>query len=240
LDFDGTLTPLVDDPGTVYLPDQMQRVLRALAAQPRVTLAVVSGRQRADVQARVGIPGIIYAGNHGLEISGDGFLFVEPQALAYREALEGVALGIGAQLDAIEGAFVEDKGLTLSVHYRQAALACEAAVRRAVEDALAAARQPLSLTVGAMVFEIGPRVHWHKGSALEWIRQRIAQRDVLALFVGDDATDERAFAALKDGITVKVGSSNATAAQYLVESPADVRRFLEWLAELLRAEPAGA
>jgi trehalose 6-phosphate phosphatase len=234
LDFDGTLTPLIDHPEQVYLSAQMQRVLRSLAHHARMTVALISGRQRADVQARVAIPGLIYAGNHGLEISGDGFIFVEPQALEYQESLQALAAEVMGRLEAIEGAFVEDKGLTLSVHYRRADATQFEEVRRSVHAALARASHPFVLTAGDMVYEICPRVYWNKGSAALWIQDRLAHPEILPIFVGDDATDEDAFTALRDGVTVKVGMYGDTAAQYDLDGPADVRRFLEWLAELMR------
>src|SRR5258708_23068160 len=75
LDFDGTLAPFVPDPGDAFLPPAIDRTLRDLAGHDSLALAIVSGRDRADLQGRVGIPGVIYAGNHGLDISGSGFVF---------------------------------------------------------------------------------------------------------------------------------------------------------------------
>ena len=89
----------------------------SLAEIADVTLAIISGRERADLQARIGMPGLIYAGNHGLEISGPGFIFVEPTAAAQVGTLQELADELTAKLQAIPGALVEDKGLTISVHY---------------------------------------------------------------------------------------------------------------------------
>lgn len=95
LDFDGTLTPYVEDPATASLGPPVQRVLRSLASHQHVSLAIISGRNRADVQARVGIPDLIYAGNHGLEINGPGCFFVEPTAVSYGQALPALAADLG-------------------------------------------------------------------------------------------------------------------------------------------------
>src|SRR5262249_5991479 len=108
LDFDGTLTPFVEDPATASLSPQMQRVLRSLAGHEGVSLALFSGRERADLQTHVGIPGLIYAGNHGLEISGDGFIFIEPTAVACGKALKELAADLAQALQHVPGAFVED------------------------------------------------------------------------------------------------------------------------------------
>jgi trehalose 6-phosphate phosphatase len=193
-------------------------------------MMVISGRERADLQARVGVPGLIYAGNHGLEISGPGLLFVEPTAVACRSALQALAADLGKRVAAIPGAFVEDKGLTLSVHFRQAPASAAETLRQTVHSALANASHPFQLTTGSMVFEVRPRVTWNKGTAANWVRAQQAKSESLVIYIGDDATDEDAFVALGDGITIKVGSGpSETAAAYRVESPEDVWRFLAWL-----------
>src|SRR5260370_36096691 len=91
LDFDGTLTPLQDEPAQVSLTPHMQRALRSLTGQPGLFLAIISGRERADLQGRVRMPGLIYAGNHGLEISGAGILFVEPTAAGSSDRIKKLA-----------------------------------------------------------------------------------------------------------------------------------------------------
>jgi hypothetical protein len=118
LDFDGTLVPLQDSPDQVLLPVSLRRMLLALSNQENRIVAVVSGRQRSDLQARVNVPGLVYAGNHGLEISGPGFVFIEPSAIGYRDKLLEFAKDLATRIKGIPDAWVEDKGLTLSVHSR--------------------------------------------------------------------------------------------------------------------------
>jgi trehalose-phosphatase len=89
------------------------------------------------------------------------------------------------------------------------------------------------LSRGERVFEIRPAVGWTKGSALRWIKDRLPDPDVLVLYVGDDITDEDAFRAIADAITIKVGEASATAARYKLNGPAEVRKLLEWLDEAL-------
>jgi len=229
VNFDGTLTPFVDDPAQVFLPPHMERVLRALAQHERVSLAFMSGRNRAELQGHVGMPDVIYAGNHGLEISGPGFVFVERTAAVRSEALKEMAGTLAKKLERIDGAFLEDKGLTLSVHYRLVDSAQRPEVLRIVEATLADAGQPYALTKGDQAYEIRPRMNWNKGTAVGWIRDQVRKPDALLIYVGDDATDEDVFAAYPDGITVKVDNSTGTAAHYRLDGPAEVRRFLEWL-----------
>jgi trehalose-phosphatase len=229
LDFDGTLTPLVDDPADAHLAPHMERVLRALTQHERVSLALLSGRNRNELQGHVGMPDVIYAGNHGLEISGPGFVFIEPKAAAETEALKRLAAALAKDVESIDGALVEDKGLTLSVHYRLVDVERRGQVRRAVEAGLANAGHPFSMTQGDQAYEICPAMDWNKGNAVTRIKDQVGKPNVLLVYLGDDATDEDVFAAFPDGITVKVADTTDTAAHYRLEGPADVRRFLEWL-----------
>jgi trehalose 6-phosphate phosphatase len=230
LDFDGTLVPFAPDPAKVVLPPPMARILRALVEHESLNLAVISGRERNDLHRRVGIPGVIYAGNHGLDIGGPGFVFVEPTAASRTEDLRELAKALTTNLHPIAGVIVEDKGLTISIHYRQVAEDALDELRRIVHSTLAATSHPFVLGAGAKVHEIRPRVYWNKGTAVCWIRDQLGEPRALPIYVGDDTTDEDAFNAIKDdGITVKVGVTTETAAHYRIEGPADVQRFLEWL-----------
>jgi len=99
---------------------------------------------------------------------------------------------------------------------------------------VASAPHDFALTAGHMVLEIRPQVRWNKGSAVGWIKKKLARPDVLAIYIGDDVTDEDAFNAMPDGVTIRVGGEPQTAARYQLVSPAEVRKFLEWLDEVLR------
>jgi trehalose 6-phosphate phosphatase len=230
LDFDGTLAPIALHPAEVQLPPDVAQLLESLVQCPNTSVAIVSGRDRTDLQARVGIAGLIYAGNHGLEISGPGFIFIEPGAVAHRTALGKLATTLAQKLHGFAGVFVEDKGLTLTVHYRLAGDHAADEVKQIVHAALANASHPFLLTVGDKVYEIRPRVYWHKGEAVAWIREKLGKPDALVVYLGDDVTDEDAFEALKNDITVNVGPSGETAARYHLAGPGDVKRFLEWMA----------
>src|SRR5205085_5561169 len=95
--------------------DPLLKQLRKLSAQPRITVAVLSSRSRAELQAHVGIPGLVYVGNLGLEISGDGFLLVEPTAAGYSDEIAQLGSRLAAKLANVAGARVEDKGLTIRI-----------------------------------------------------------------------------------------------------------------------------
>src|SRR5438105_2891151 len=146
LDFDGTLSPIVARPELVALPAETRDALEAISARPDCTLAILSGRRLADVKDRVGIPGSIYAGNHGLEIETAAGRFIEPTAKASRPALATVAELVRAGLPRFPGARLEYKQLSLSVHFRQAAEDAEDGIRALVLRAVAAAPSALRLT----------------------------------------------------------------------------------------------
>jgi trehalose 6-phosphate phosphatase len=229
LDFDGTVTPLVDYPADAHLEPAMKAVLEALAERKNTLLVFISGRALGDLKQRVGIPHVVYAGNHGLEISGGGLNFVEPSAVAKRELLKHLVDGLDGSLRHIQGAWVEDKTLTASVHYRKAAVREERAIANIVHAALAHSSAIFKLNTGKKVFEIVPRTKWHKGAAVCWINARLAGPGVASIYIGDDRTDEDAFVLLPGEITIRVGHAEDTAAKYHVEDPAQVGMFLEWL-----------
>jgi trehalose-phosphatase len=198
-------------------------------------VAIVSGRRLDDVRNLVGLDGLIYAGNHGLEIQGPGMSFLEPEALETQSAFGWLAAALRRGLTHVAGVIVEDKALTVSVHFRQVAPAHIAEVARHVHAAAAVAPDCFDICLGSQVFEVRPRVDWQKGSAMRWIAAQLARQGrpvALSLFVGDDRTDEDAFDVLGDGITIKVGDPGETCARYHLDSPREVREFLGWLARV--------
>ena len=84
---------------------------------------------------------------------------------------------------------------------------------------------------GLQVIEIRPRVDWNKGTAVRWIQRVNGSANTLSLYIGDDATDEDAFAALPEGVTIRVGHAKETAARYYLDEQKSVTHFLAWLAE---------
>ena len=128
---------------------------------------------------------------------------------------------------------VESKVFTASIHFRRASESSLEEVHRTVQAALAPIVDLFQVTQGLQVFEIRPRVNWHKGLAVRWIREALGQRDALSMYMGDDLTDEDAFRALPDGITIRVGRASGTCARYYIELQDSVQEFLQWLATQL-------
>jgi trehalose-phosphatase len=193
---------------------------------------IVSGRSLVDVSRRVGLPELIYAGNHGLEIQGPGLVFLEPTAAARAERLGKLTAPLEALLQDVPGALVEPKGLTTSVHDRNVPSEFQDRVAQVVRDIVARDPDHFILTTGRRVWEIRPRVSWHKGQAVHWVLQHLGNSsEGLVFYIGDDRTDEDVFASLPDGVTVKVGNAPTTHARYKIPDPTAVEKFLNWLLE---------
>ncbi|HYW04831.1 MAG TPA: trehalose-phosphatase [Gammaproteobacteria bacterium] len=232
LDYDGTLTPIVDRPEQAVLTDSVREALVRVAR--RMPVAVVSGRAREEVARMVGLDALYYAGSHGFEISGpDGFHQAYPPGEQYVPAMHDAARRLRQRLAGVEGALVEDKTYAVAVHYRLVSQADLARVRQAVTEILAA-HPDLRRTGGKKVYELRPRLDWDKGHALEWLMRamHLDAGRVLPVYVGDDETDEDAFAALADrGIGILVAARpRATAARYRLADPGAVAVLLDCLA----------
>ena len=229
-DFDGTLAPINANPGAASMPLESRQALRTLEADDRSSVAIISGRALPDLRERVRMEEIIYAGNHGLEITGRGLHFIEPTAAQRVEMLEELARHLHVRLRHIPGVDVESKVLTASIHFRRASPGCADEIHSTVQNALAPIVSLFQVTQGLQVLEIRPRVNWHKGLAVRWIREALGRNDALTMYIGDDLTDEDAFAALPDGITVSVGRTSSTCAKYHIDRQEFVQEFLVWLA----------
>jgi len=231
LDFDGTLSWLAASPDEAHLDQPAREALTRISRIERIVTTVISGRAIEDLYSRIRLDGLIYAGNHGLEIFGRQFRFVEPRAATFREAAAQLARHLAEELQSIPGAFVEYKAYTASVHYRQISDADLPKVESAVRSTVAPARAQFRVNSGKKVFEVVPRTGWHKGMAVQLINSTLSSRgELLSVYLGDDTTDEDAFGVLPDAITVKVGDPAATRAKYQLPDPDAVREFLVWLA----------
>ncbi len=236
LDYDGTLTPIVSQPEDALLADDVRQVLRELAGL--CTVAIVSGRDRADVEPLVALDSLVFAGSHGFDIRGPNGLRLEHEGgRACLPALEKAESELRSALETIVGARVERKRFAIANHYRNVADADTPRVERVVREV--AARYPtLRISHGKKVFELRPDIDWDKGRAVLWLLEALGLDDSKALpfYLGDDVTDEDAFLALADrGIGVLVGRpSYLTHATYGLRDTEDVRQFLERMVRTLR------
>jgi trehalose-phosphatase len=231
LDYDGTLTPIVERPDQALLSSDMRQTISDLARCCPV--AIVSGRDHADVQRLVQLDGIFYAGSHGFEIAGPHGMHIEyEQGADFLPILDHAERELDQKLRHVEGALVERKKFSIAVHVRGVARDDEGTVEAIVNDVLAR-HSGLRKGHGKKVFELQPRLDWHKGKAVLWLLQALELDGpgVLPLYIGDDLTDEDAFRTLADrgiGIIVEEGS-RPTAASYVLKHPGEVHAFLRQL-----------
>ncbi len=223
LDFDGTLHPLRRRPEAVALDRSTRRVLARLSRRRRVTLCVISGRRRDDLKKRVGVPGLVYLGLHGWE-RGSG---VRASA-RLRAAVKRVRQSLERRLRNLRGIWVEDKTLSFVVHYRAARATIARRARSIVRGAVRPHRSELRVLAGKKVWEVLPREVPGKGAAAKAFLAR-GFDSALPIYIGDDTSDEEAFAALGRGLTIRVGRSRRTQARFTLRNPLEVRSFLQRL-----------
>ncbi|WP_026369730.1 trehalose-phosphatase [Kallotenue papyrolyticum] len=230
-DIDGTISPIAPTPEAAQVSPAAREYLRALARHLAL-VGVVSGRAAADAAALVGLPELVYVGNHGLEIWRGGSAQPMPEALPYVPLIARVLDEARAAIN-LPGVIVENKGVTGAVHYRLSTDPASAgpAIGALLRDLCA--RHGLKLTPGRMVWEIRPPLEADKGTAVRALAQQYGLRGLI--FLGDDRTDADAFAVLRDlrrqgaALTLAIG----VAAD---ETPREVRE----LADVLVPGVAGA
>ena len=231
LDFDGTLAPIVRHPDQATLNVTDRNVLRSLSRQ--IPVVIVSGRRLVDVRSRVNIQGLCYAGNHGLEISGKGLHYRIKNAVSWRRWVERMYMDLHKDLGKIPGIQVENKGYTLSIHYRRAREKGRKMAERLFQGRLHpfVEKGQVRISHGKAVWEVRPPVDWDKGRAVKWILSQPSFQGRWPLYFGDDKTDQDAFRAIRSiGMGVWVGPQrNKGSAHFTVTSPRDVHRFLRWL-----------
>lgn len=235
LDYDGTLTPLREHPSQVRLSARTRHLLEELACRPHVWVALVSGRALRDLKRSVGLKDLYYVGNHGLELEGPQLRYMNPKAKSSRPVLRQIARRLKKVMKTIPGAWVEDKGLTLTLHYRLVAPGQAVLVKNSFYGLVRPHQEKgqVRVTTGKEVFEVRPPVRWTKGTIVNWLLARCLAHSngngVLSVYIGDDETDEDAFEALgPQGVTVAVGPRTLlTKAQYRVRSPEEVGRMVE-------------
>jgi trehalose 6-phosphate phosphatase len=224
-DFDGTLAPIVRDPGRAAMRPTTRALLTRVAQ--RFPCAVISGRARADVLRRLGsVPAIEVIGNHGIE--------ARQTSRRQRDAVGRWHTVLGRHLGHLRGVNIEDKGYTISVHFRQARAKAQA--RLAIHRA-ASALEEVRLIPGKQVVNVLPVDAPHKGLALE--RARVRHHCDTAVYVGDDDTDEDVFALDQPGrlLTVRIGRKAGSLAGYFLRNQREIDRFLR---ALLDDRPTGS
>jgi len=238
LDYDGTLTPIVERPEDAHLDPGMRAALRRLAAVAPV--AIVSGRDVRFVIDEVDLPDVYYLGSHGFDVvAPEGTTLStgrEDEFRRFLPVLDDAEKSLADAASAIAGARIERKKYAIAVHYRQVAENDVPAVERVV-DAELARRPLLRKSGGKKVFELRPDIDWDKGRAVRWALEALglSAEDVLPVYLGDDLTDEDAFAEIaSDGLGIVVGDGERTTrAAYRVSTTDEVGALLDRLAEAI-------
>ncbi|MBA3511333.1 trehalose-phosphatase [Sphingomonas sp.] len=222
LDFDGTLVDITATPDAVVVTEQLRRLLVTLQERLGERVAIITGRSASNVEGLFKPVPVLVGGSHGLEIPGDR----GDDRIHRPAALDEIIAELREVERTYPGVLVEVKPLGVALHYRQAPDA-EQACRTATEQA--AARSGLEVQAGKMVFELKPRGA-DKGAAVRTLMSRPPFAGSRPVFLGDDLTDEPAFAAARElgGAGVLIGDPRPTAAAYRLPT---VAAALEWLAE---------
>ncbi|MFH1190962.1 MAG: trehalose-phosphatase [Candidatus Omnitrophota bacterium] len=233
LDYDGTLTPIVKTPSKAVIHKNTKELLQKLSRSFYCKIGILSGRKLEDIKNIVGIGGIVYAGNHGLEIEGAKIKFKSQVTSRLKSIIRNIAKDMQKRLSGIKGALVEDKGLTLSIHYRLVDKKDMPVFEKIISEVTSPyiARNKIKVNAGKKVYEIKPPVKWDKGKAALWFLARqqfiLGVKNALPVYIGDDITDEDAFKALKrKGLTVFVGKSGSSKADYYLKNTEEVAKFL--------------
>jgi len=231
LDFDGTLTPFRKRPEQVRMSRRTRLALERLARDPRMEICVLSGRRRADVQKRVAVRGIRCFGLHGWEGSAPAVSEARVTRL-----LRQARRQFRQRLADLREIWIEEKGPIFAVHVRGATAGAARRTDRIVHEVMGSFAPDLRLLPGNQVWEVTPADMQGKGATVRALLGRMHPVP-LPLYIGDDTTDESAFAVLRRGITVCVGPRRPTGAKFALRGTQEVCRFLERLGRELRATP---
>lgn len=233
-DYDGTLTPIVDDPEDAKLSDEGKKTLEKLSRQ--LTVAIISGRGLADLKSKVGIASLIFAGSHGFEITGPGGLEMQyKKGEEILPQLDQAEKALKEKLETINGCKIERKKYAIAVHYRKVAKESVREVKDIVSEVVEG-QNKLKVGKGKKILELKPDLDWHKGEAVNWLLENLDLKTdrYQHIFFGDDITDEDALKVVQEkGIGILVGThGQKTYANYRLDGTDDVyqllERFWEW------------
>ena len=229
LDFDGTAVDIASRPEHVRMKPSMRRILQRLAANRRVTLAVISGRRREELKRRIGIPRIHYLGLYGWETSKTNRL-----PASARVALFRAQVLLLKELSAFQGVWIEPKRNSFSVHLLGVKTSVQQRARRAVRRLLRSFGNTLQFLENLRDIEVMPGHLEDKGAAVRKFLAKRASPDGVVFFFGDDLSDEPAFAAVRHGVSVLVGKARKTRARFRLRGPNEVCATLARLEEALK------
>jgi trehalose 6-phosphate phosphatase len=233
LDFDGTLSPIAECPDAAVLPERERAALIRLAGRPGCHVLVISGRTLENVKRKTSIPGIHYAGSHGMEIEWAGELLPAHGGGVDEQTIRELTVRLETVFAGQQGIVLEPKKCSICVHYRLVpdAARASAQVRHRIISLLGEFPQFI-IQGGKMVWELRPKDGWRKGDAILMLARHAGIPEAGILVMGDDLTDEYAFQALPGAFTVKVGEGG-TVARWRLADRSEVAGFLEAAAAVM-------
>ncbi len=232
-DFDGTLAPIARTAVMASLPKETKGILvNCLKFFPVV---IVSGRSLSSLKEKVGLAGLIYAGNHGLEWQIGGKSYRSKISKEVRQALATVKRKLLVILSKYPGATLEDKRMTYAIHFRMLREQKVKKFEKEVEEVIKPVLQDnLALTEDNKTFELRPKAGWTKGDFVNFILEHLrlkSGRRFLPIYIGDALTDEDVFKNVKNIVGIKVGKDNKSAARYYIRNQKQVNEVLRWLVQ---------
>jgi len=232
LDFDGTLAELTSFPGNAKIKSDIKKNLQHQAQKKNITLAIVSGRALKDLKNKVGLKNIIYSGNHGLEWEINNKLFFTNLPHTFIQSIPKIKQQLRQLAKQFPGAFIEDKKLTIAFHYRRVAAAKQKLVKALAKKILASAAKNKTLEIieSKKTLDIRPQANWTKGHVVSHLHKLLGPKS-LGIYIGDDVTDEDAFKALKNGLSVRVGKKRKSSAKYFIKNVNQVPKLLSFIGE---------
>ncbi len=239
LDCDGTLAPIADTPDEAVIPQKTKSLLGLLSQKKNYSTAIISGRAMGEIKKIIGLKNIIYSGNHGFQIEGPGIKRELAVPRGYKKILQRIKVELKKNLSGVKGTFVEDKKLSLALHFRLAGKRHLPFIKDAFRKStiLYLAKNKIKISSGKKILEIRPPVHWDKGKIVSWLLARQASmlknNNILPIYIGDDLTDEDAFRELKGkGLAIFVGKPANSKADYYLNNTEEVTEFLRFIVDL--------
>jgi trehalose-phosphatase len=241
-DYDGTLAPIVPHPWLAEISAETRRLLHDLMQQPRLHLAVLSGRSLDELIQMVGLADIYYCGTSGLELDLRGKRLLPPRADEATPMIDGLAQSLQGFVAGAGGAWVEKKPLGLTVHYRAVAPALIPALREKVNHILRPYEEQVEVVPGPFAIEITANLGWNKGTAVYMIVNDVGTK-VMPFYAGDFANDAVAMEAVQNlgGIAVGIGDQAPPANCGLSDTSAltaFLQSFLEKIEQLAVKVPS--
>lgn len=234
LDYGGTLAPATDRDEDARISKKARRILRKTARLMPVT--IVSGRDVEDICTQVGLQELFYAGSHGLDIRGHNIHLELPEGDEALQDLDRAMEALTRHLSEIPEVSIGRKRFAIVVHFHQEDIANADQVAAAIKQVQTLLPR-LKITGGKEVLELLPDIDWDKGRAMNWLLSELGMdgTDVLPVYIGDDVTDEAAFAKLRErGIGILVAERpQPSAATYRVKNPEEVLDLLKCLVEFM-------